>query len=278
MVATVKALWKRSSLIRTLTVSNLKQSHRNTVLGYLWWLIDPFLMTAVYTIVIGIVLKRGKMIPAYPAFAMCGLMAWKAFANTIGQSLNVVSRSEGIIKSFRFPRAALPISVVLSNQILFLFALIPLVAVCLFYKFRMEVGTLQMGRMFALVPAIVVVHFSICCGGALMCSCFGVFFRDLGNLMAHILRVGWYMSPGLYTIAHVIEGYDGFLSADWSSVRSIYVLNPFAHIMEGYRACIMYNRLPDLAGLAFAFGLGILSILAGLWVFHLMERKFAKVI
>ncbi|MHC4789748.1 MAG: ABC transporter permease, partial [Planctomycetota bacterium] len=74
--STVGALLKRTNLIRTLTISNLKQAHRNTVLGYLWWLLDPFMMTAVYTIVIGIIRGRSGVKPAYPAFVMCGLITW----------------------------------------------------------------------------------------------------------------------------------------------------------------------------------------------------------
>jgi ABC-type polysaccharide/polyol phosphate export permease len=278
--STVGALLKRTNLIRTLTISNLKQAHRNTVLGYLWWLLDPFMMTAVYTIVIGIIRGRSGVKPAYPAFVMCGLITWKAFANTITQSISVVSKSEGIIKSFSFPKAALPISLVLANHILFLFGLIPLVLLCLIYKFFRGVEEIQIGMMFVMAAPIAVVHLTLGLGGALLLSCFGVFFRDLSNLMRHVLRMMWFLSPGLYAIGDIrgLEGYDGFLSTDWSRPVSVYVLNPFAHVMEGYRATIMYGEFPDLPGIAFAFILGILSVAAGLWVFQRFERKFAKVL
>jgi ABC-type polysaccharide/polyol phosphate export permease len=278
MTSSIPALLKRRSLIRTLTVSNLKQAHRNTVLGYAWWLLDPIMMTVVYTVVVGFIRGRGRMIPAYPAFAMAGLLLWKCFANTIVQSINVVSRSEGIIKSFHFPKAALPLSLALANHILLLFAFIPLLCLVLFYRYVMGAEALSLGPTLVLAPVVLVVEFTLCLGGALMFSCFGAFFRDLGNLMTHLLRMGWYMSPGLYTIASVVGDYAGLLRADWSDPRSLYLLNPFAHVMTGFRDCLMYNRLPDLPGIAFALVFGILSIAVGFWVFRRTEPKFAKVV
>ena len=111
-----------------------------------------------------------------------------------------------------------------------------------------------------------------------MLSCFGVFFRDLGNIMSHVLRIMWYLSPGLYHISSVVGDYKGFLQLDWSDPRSIYLLNPFAHLMGAYRDCIMHNALPDLPGIVFALALGALAVVLGLWVFHSQERKFAKLV
>ncbi len=276
MISTPAVLWRRRALIRALTLSNLKETHRNTVLGYLWWLLDPIMMTVVYTIVIGFIRGGRQLHAPYPAFAMCGLISWKCFAGTVNQSISSVARSEGLIKTFTFPKAVLPISLVLSHHILFAFALIPLLILCLFYQFVMGVAAARVGWTLVYVPMIVLVQFTITLGVALMFSCFGVFFKDLSNIMTHILRFCWFLSPGLYAISDVIKGYNTFLSVDWSSARSLYVLNPFAHIMEGYRAAILYGRTPDLGGLAMAFALGLVSVAVGLVVFQRQERKFVK--
>ena len=279
MISTIAALWGRRDLIHTLAVSNLKEQHRNTLFGYLWWVLDPLMMTAVYTIVIGFIRGVGRNEPAFPAFVMCGLLAWKSFATTISQSIDVVSRSEGLVKSFSFPKAVLPISLVISNQVLFVFALIPLFALCLFYRFVMGAQLRPLAATWALVPLLVVVQLCLALGGALMFSCFGVFFRDLGNIMTHVLRIVWYLSPGLYPLSRVLKAdYRGFLQLDWSDFHSIYLLNPFAHLMGGYRDCIMYGNMPDLAGIGFAFCLGVVGIGLGLWVFQNQERKFAKLV
>ena len=278
MRSTVAVLWRRRSLIRALTVSNLKQTHRNTILGYLWWLLDPMMMTAVYTVVMGFIRGKGKGIPAFPVFVMCGILSWKSFANTVTQSINTLGTSEGLIKSFSFPKAVLPISLVLSNQALFLFAQIPLLGLCLFYEFVMGVEQVHLGWTVVFVPVIALAQVALSLGAALLFSCFGVFFKDLGNIMVHFLRVMWWMSPGLYQITDVVKDYSGLLATDWSRFSSIYMLNPFAHIMQGYRSAIMYGRLPDFPGIAYAFALGLVAIVAGLLIFQSQERKFAKLV
>ncbi len=278
MKSTVAAFWRRRSLIRALTVSNLKQTHRNTVLGYLWWLLDPIMMTAVFTVVMGFIRGRTRAWPAYPAFIMCGILSWKSFANTVTQSVNTVANSEGLIKSFDFPKAVLPISLVLSNQILFFFAQIPLVVLCLFLQFVVRAEQVHLGWMMLFVPVIALAQIALCLGAALLFSCFGVFFKDLGNIMVHFLRVMWWMSPGLYKITDVVKGYSGFANTDWSRFSSLYVLNPFAHIMEGYRSAIMYDSVPDLAGIAYALCVGLEAVAVGLFLFQRLEKKFAKLV
>lgn len=272
--STIAALWSRRSLIRELTRSNLKQTHRNTALGYFWWLLDPILMTAVYTILVTFIRQRPD--PSYPAFVMCGLVAWKSFSTNVGQSLTAMSRSEGLIKAFSFPKAVLPLSIVLSNLVLFAFSLLPLMALCLVYEHVMGVTGIHVGAVVLLTPLVIVVQLTIDMGMSLMFSSFGVLFRDLAPLMTHVLRMAWYLSPGLYPIKAVVKDYRGLAHVDWTNVRSLYLLNPFAHLLESYRNVILYGRMPDWLGLAYALAFGVVVAVVGFRVFRNRERFFAK--
>jgi len=276
MNSTVTTLWRGRELMRALTIANLKLVNKNTFLGYLWWLIDPIMMTAVYTIVVGFVLGRGRVHQPYPAFLMCGVVFWKSFSSTVSQSIDTIAKSEGLIKSYSFPKAVLPISLVLSNQILFAFALIPLMMLTLFYQFIIGTETVHVGWTLVYLPLIWAAQMSVTLGAALMFSCFGVFFKDLGNIMSHVLRVGWYLSPGLYAITDILKGYKGVAHTPITGPLCLYLLNPFAYIMEGYRDAIVYGRTPDLGGLLYTLLVGAVSIFLGLRVFQGQERKFAK--
>lgn len=281
-ISTVATLWRRRSLIRALTASNLKQSHRNTLLGSLWWVLDPLMMTAVYTIVVGMILRRGQAHDPYPAFLMAGLIAWKSFASTLAYSTNAIGASEGLIKSFAFPRAVIPISLVLSNTVLFGFSLLVLLGLCAMYQFALHKEAIDLSWTLVLIPAVAAVQFLITLGWTLIISCFGVFFRDLGNILTHLLRVGWYFSPGLYSISMGLGlghgEYQGLASVDFTRWRSIFVLNPMAHVIHGYREVILYGRQPDWLGLAAAGAFGLASVALGLRIFQRRERRFAKAI
>ncbi len=276
MTSDIATLWHSRSLIGLLTLSKLRRTHRRTLLGHLWWLLDPIAMTAVYTVVVGFIRGRGALHEPYPAFVMCGLVAWKSFASTQIQAIKAIGDSRGLVKSFAFPKAAIPISLVLSNQVLFAFALIAPVLLCLFYQVVAGSPTARVGWTLAYVPLVMLTQLTLTFGTALLLSCFGAFFRDLGNIMTHVLRMMYYLSPGLYAISDVVKGYEGFLSADWSDVRSLYLLNPLAHVMKGYRDAILYGHVPDFAGLGYALAVGVLMLVAGLMVFRSQEHKFAK--
>lgn len=278
MIANVMELWDRRSLIHTLTTANLKLVHRNTLLGYLWWLLDPIMMTAVYAVVVGMILGRGQHVPAYPAFVMCGVASWKCFSSTITQAINSMISGEPLIKTFRFPRAALPVSLVISNHMLFAFAFIPLILLSLVYAHVIPTEGITVTWTVVYVPLILFIQFVLALGAGLMFSCFGVFFRDLSNIMSHVLRVMWYMSPGLYRITDVIENYEGMGSLQFDSFRVLFVFNPFAHIMESYREAVMYGSTPDMWGLAYALVFGVVCVFLGFIIFQSQERKFAKAI
>lgn len=278
MSSTVSELWRHRSLIRALVRSHLKAQPQHSLLGYAWWLLDPILMTLTYTLLITFVLGRTRTDVPYPVFLLCGLIAWKSFASTLIQSTGLIAKHDSLVTSYRFPRAAIPVSLVLANQITFAVALLPLLALIAIYQCWFADGQIHLGGAVAYVPIIAGVQLSITLGASLLLACIGVFFQDLASLMGHVLRVSWYLSPGLYSIADVITGYRGVASLDAYNLRSLYALNPLAHVIESYRQALLFNRTPDVLGLVLALAFGAALLVAGLALFRSQERKFAKLV
>ena len=278
MLSTFETLWSRRHLVRVLTRTNLQLIHGRTVLGSLWWILDPIMMTGVYTIVVGFIRGQGGMHDPYPAFLLCGLIAWKAFSQSIIQAITALARNEGLINSFSFPKAVIPLSIVFSTHILLGFAFWPLLLVVLFYEYVMSVATIHLGLTVFFLPLLVFAQLTLSLGGALFLSALGAFFKDLENIMTHMLQALMFLSPCLYSIVDVLPGYKGLASLRWSGLRTFYVLNPMAHVLDGYRSAILYGRSPDLAGVFFALTVGVVSTLLGLAYFRSQERRFAKVL
>jgi len=278
MVSTVTTLWQRKSLIGQLVGTNLRLIHGRTVLGSLWWLLDPIMMTGVYTLVVGFIRGGGGLHDPYPAFLLCGLVSWKAFSQSIQQAISSLARSEGLINSFSFPKAVIPLSIVLSAHVLLVFAFGPLVAVVLFYEHYMAVPTIQLGCSVLYVPLLIGAQLTLALGAALALSCFGAFFKDLDNIMTHVLQALMFLSPCLYSIRDVQPGYAGLLTVDWTNLRCLFVLNPMAHVLDGYRSAVLYGMAPDPYGLVLAYGTGAVAVLVGLTVFRSQEYRFAKIL
>ncbi|MHC4561143.1 MAG: ABC transporter permease [Planctomycetota bacterium] len=274
--STVRNLWRWRHLAKTMTDADLRDTHANRSLGSLWWLLDPILMTFVYTLVIVVIRGRTSSIPAYPVFVMCGIMAWKQFSYSLQRCSLAMFQNRNLISTFLFPRAIIPFATVSSSVFLFCVSLVILCAATALCEYGLQIEGVQLGVHLLLVPVIIFVQFILALGASLLVSCMGVFFKDLSNLLTHVLRVGWFLSPGLYLVDYIVPGYKGFFGSDWTHLRTWYLLNPFVHIMGALRDIVMFNRAPDWGGLAYCTALGLTLCWVGLSVFRKYERIFAK--
>ncbi|HOX45936.1 MAG TPA: ABC transporter permease [Myxococcota bacterium] len=256
-------LWARRHLLGVLTVSNLKRQNKSSALGYLWWLLDPLLMTGVYYLVVAVLFhRRGGPEQPYLLFLLCGLLPWKAFSDSIGQSVLSIRGQASIVKAISFPKAVLPLAVVLSNTIYFLVALLVAIGLALYYG--PEHGTWP-SVYYLLLPVVVLLQVLVTAGLALLVAALGVLFLDTGNITGHLLRMWYFLSPGLYSLDMVPERY-----------RPLFRLNPFAELMTAYRDILMHHRAPAWEDLGLAAGLGLAALLAGYLVFRRLEGRLVQ--
>jgi ABC-2 type transport system permease protein len=132
-----------------------------------------------------------------------------------------------------------------------------------------------------LIPVIALVQFVFTLGFAFLVSAGNVFFRDLGNVMRHLLRLWFYLSPGLYSLS-VLEGVS--LLDDVPFLRTILEANPFAVLFEAYRAVIWGTPGTGMPGFPEWGALGVLAVTSVVFlaiatvVFKRLEPRFAKVL
>jgi ABC-type polysaccharide/polyol phosphate export permease len=178
-----------------------------------------------------------------------------------------VSGADRLIKQIQFPKIVLPISSVVAGVVSFAFGMIPLAGLMLIlYPHRIE-WTL------VLIPLIAVVQFFFSLAVAILVAGLNVFFRDIGNLSRHLLRLWFYLSPGLYGLAQLRE-----VGADYPELVNVLLLNPFAILFTAYRDVIYEGITPDWASLAGLLGVSFLLVAATTLVFKRIEPSFAKVL
>jgi len=255
----------RRRLILYLVRADLKKRGADTVLGNLWWVIDPLLTMLVYVVLISIVLS--VKIEAYPLFIFCAILPWKWFSSSIADAVTCITTRERVIKQVAFPKIVLPMSVSVGGVANFVFGLVPLFAMLvLLYPGHLSAWVL-------LLPVIAAVQFSFTVGVAVLASALTVFYRDIGNVATHVLRLWFYLSPALYGVERVTDQLKG-----QPVLVTIYELNPFVGLFTSYRNVIYGGAPPEwgLLGLVLAESLGL--ILVAIFVFRRMEPAFAKVI
>jgi ABC-type polysaccharide/polyol phosphate export permease len=255
----------RRRLILYLVRADLKKRGADTVLGNVWWILDPLLTMLVYVVLIGIIFKTDY--DAYPLFVFCAILPWKWFSSSVADAVTCITTRERIIKQVNFPKVVLPMAAATGGVASFVFGLIPLFAMLLLlYRDHLTVWVLAL-------PVVALVQFVFTLGVALLAAAITVFYRDVGNVANHVLRIWFYLSPALYGIEKIDE-----LARSQPLIGTLYNLNPFATLFVAYRDLI-YNGQPpnwEALGLVLLGSAGLLIV--AVIVFRRLEPAFAKVI
>ncbi len=257
----------RRRLIAYLVRADLKKHGADTLLGNVWWVIDPLLQMLVYWLLVGVILQRGGATTDFPLFIFAAILPWKWFDTTIRAGVTAVVGQERLIKQIYFPKLVLPISASMSGVVNFAFGLIPLTGMMLLiYPHRISAWLL-------LIPVIAVVQLLFTMGFTILVSSVNVFYRDVGNLARHVLRFWFYLSPALYSTNQVKS-----LAGESPAIAAWFKINPWTYLFNAYRAVIYEGRAPEWQGLL-AIALGSIVFLAfAIWVFKRVEPSFAKVL
>ncbi len=270
----IRDVVSRRRLIRYLVQAEMKKRGSNTFLGNLWWILDPVLQMSVYVVLIAVI-GRGATVQDFPLFIFAALLPWKWFLAAVNDATTSVIRHDRLIRGIAFPKLVLPISTTLAGTVGFLWGLIPLGLLLLLHPHRLS-------AMIVWVPVIAVVQYVFTLAAAVFVSAANVFFRDLGNATSHLLRLWWFLSPGLYSLAAL--GELGVVQRN-PIIFTLASLNPFAVLFEAYRS-VLYGtpdglgppHPPDLVPLAWLLAGSLVFLAVVVVFFKRVEPDFAKVL
>ena len=266
----IRDISSRRRLVRYLVQAEIKKRGANTLLGNIWWILDPLLLMVVYVVLVTIITTRA--LPDYPLFIFAAILPWKWFTAAVTDASGSIVNHHRLIKQIAFPKIVLPVAATTAGVVGFAFGLIPLAAIMLLYPHRLT-------PLILLVPIIAVVQYVFTVAVAILVAAGNVFFRDLGNVVRHLLRLWWYLSPGLYALSHL----DGIALFENPVLRFIAHANPFAVLFEAYRSVIYGSPQgspmpPDWASLAILFVASTVFLAIASVAFKRLEPTFAKVL
>lgn len=255
----------RKRLIAYLVQADLKKKGADTLFGNIWWVLDPLLQMAVYVVLVSVIFQRTT--EDYPLFIFSAVLPWKWFSTAIQDGTSSVVSQERLIKQIHFPKLVLPVAAVSAGIVNFAFGMIPLMGLLLvFYSHRFS-------EWLFVIPVIALVQFLFTLPVTIALSALNVFYRDIGNVSRHVLRLWFYLSPGLYAIDQLRT-----ISASNRIIGDILLINPFAILFTAYRDVIYNEHAPDwvaLGGLALA---SLVLLLLATYLFKRVEPSFAKVL
>ncbi len=261
----IRETLSRRRLIAYLVRADLKKSGADTLLGNVWWIIDPLLQMLVYYVLVGVILQRGG--PDYPLFILAAILPWKWFESTVRDGVGSVATQERLVKQIYFPKLVLPFATTVSGIVHFAFGLIPLTALMVIaYPERASLWVL-------LIPVVAVVQLVFSLAVATALAAVNVFYRDIGNLSRHLLRFWFYLSPALYGLEEVTK-----LAKNHEGVAFWYAINPWTYLLGGYRDLIYYGRAPEWGPLLVVLLVSLVLLALAILLFKRLEPSFAKVL
>ena len=253
----LRELKRYRELVGYMVSSSLKVETARTVLGSIWWLLDPLLLAVVYFIFVDVILERGG--EDFEVYLLISVVVWKQFSSGCGRAMGNTAGHQELMKQVRFPRAVLPLSAVLAVTVHFVVGLVVLIGAAAFFGLYPSLALL-------LLPVVVAIQLILTLGFSFLFAGVNFFFRDLQPMVAYLLTAWFFLSPTLYTIDQVPE-----------SLRPLYDANPFTYLLDAYHTILMDGSAPDFGPLALVAGGGLVLLALGYLLFVRLEQSFTKV-
>jgi len=254
-----KELKEYRDLIYFLVWRDIKILYAQTVLGFLWAVLQPLLQIVIFTIVFGKVAKVSTEGIPYVLFSTVAIIPWTYMSQAMSQSSQSLVTGQSMLGKIYFPRVAFPITPVFARLVDFGISILIILCVMLYYRVMPTWNLL-------LFPLFLVMMISVPLGVGMWLSALAIRFRDVKHAMPFIVRMLIYTAPIVYSASSIPETY-----------RLIYSLNPIVGVIEGFRSCLLGTLVPwpyIWPGIITS----VLLLLSGGFYFKRMERVFVDVI
>ncbi|MEN6519984.1 MAG: ABC transporter permease [Armatimonadota bacterium] len=227
MLKELSELYKYRDLLTQLVVRDLKVRYKNSVLGFLWSLINPLVQVATITLVVKYIMR--VEIPNYSAYLLVAYLPWMFFQMSLMDASQAVLKHHDMLKKVYFPREVLPLSMVIANLIHFL------LAVAVFFVYLLVIGT-PIVATWLLLPVLILIEFLLITGLAFFISCLNVFYEDIKYIVSVLLNILFYLTPVIY-LSEMI--YTKLPAATRNIFFSLYQLVPLNTIVIAFRKLLL---------------------------------------
>lgn len=255
----LREIWHHRELLYFLVWRELKARYKQTILGILWVILQPLLMTLVFTIFLGKLVQVQTGATPYPLFLYAGLLPWTFFSNAVSSGSYSILASSQMITKVYLPRLIIPAAAVSVRLSDFLVASVVLIILMFYYGVRP-------GWQMLLLPVLVIQITLLSLALSALLSALNVKFRDTGTVMPVILQVWMFASPIVYPRSLVPARWE------WA-----YQMNPLTGLVEGFRSAFL--GLPvNRQALAVSGIMTIVLLIISLLVFRRLEDDFADIV
>lgn len=255
-------LWCYKDLVMLFVRRDFVAVYKQTILGPLWYLIQPLMTTIIFTFIFGNIAKLPTDgLPQF-LFYMSGTVVWAYFADCLNKTSNTFVENAGLFGKVYFPRLAVPVSILISNLIAFAIQFGFFILFIIYFAARGM--PLQPNWLWiALTPVLVLMMAGLGLGFGIIVSSLTTKYRDLRFLVTFGVQLLMYATPVIYPVSSIPAQF-----------RWIILANPMTPIVEAFRYTYLGAGTLDPAQLLYSFGLMVAVVLLSSLIFNRVEQTF----
>jgi lipopolysaccharide transport system permease protein len=257
----LKEIWRYRDLILLFVRRDFVAIYKQTILGPLWFIIQPLLTTLMYTIVFANIAKISTSNMPPILFYMSGTVAWTYFSTSLVKTSDTFISNANIFGKVYFPRMAVPISIIISNMIQFFIQFSLFGIIMLIYSFS---GIrFDLGLDLLLIPFLLLMLAGLGLGFGIIISSLTTKYRDLKQLVAFGVQLWMYATPVIFPLSEINGKY-----------RVFFLVNPLTGVIETFRCILLGIGEINFLYLGYSFGFMLVLLFAGILLFNKIERNF----
>jgi lipopolysaccharide transport system permease protein len=258
-------VWKYRDLVMIFVRRDFVSAYKQTVLGPLWFVIQPLITTIVFTVIFGKIAHLSTSNVPATLFYMTGITAWGYFSSCLNRASGTFLNNAGLFGKVYFPRLTVPISIVISNlitfgiQFLFLFC---------FWIYYYSIGAnIYITIYILLIPVLLLIMAFMGLGFGIIISSLTTKYKDLQFLISFGVQLMMYASPIIYPLSSIPDKY-----------KLILMLNPMTAVIETFKYALLGNGSFSWVMLGYSGVFTFVILVIGILLFNKTEQKFIDTI
>lgn len=261
-------VWAYRDLLWLLVRRDFVSFYKQTILGPIWFFIQPLFTTIMFTFIFGNLAGISTDGLPKPLFYMAGITAWNYFSDCLTKTSTVFRDNAGIFGKVYFPRLIMPLSIVVSNLVRFAVQMILFIIMFIYYY--LSGAGFQPSWAIALIPIVIILMALLGLGTGMIISAMTTKYRDLAFLVGFGVQLLMYATTVIYPLSTAIEKYPKYA---W-----IIKYNPMTPIIETFRYGFLGEGSFTWYSLAYAAGLTLVLLIFGIVIFNKVERNFVDTV
>ena len=255
-------IWRYRDLIELFVKRNIVVQYKQTILGPLWYLIQPILTVIMNMVVFGNIAKMSTDGMPQAIFYLAGNICWFYFSDCLNQSSSTFTANQDMFGKVYFPRLVVPIAVVISN--LLRFAIQVGLFVVLYLYFFLNGADIAINWAILLTPVFIVMLAGLGLGFGILISSLTTKYRDFTILFTFIVQLWMYATPIVYPLSMVEDG----------TLRTLILANPMTSIIEAFKYATLGQGYFSWFALGYSFLFMSVLLLFSIVIFNKVQRNF----